>query len=209
MAYEDFTTYTEVDPGTKITVATNKVSWVGLMDLSVSYVYKDYGANYFTGNFEHLFTPHITGSTANGYVMMYTIGAQYGDYGSLTDALSFYHYAPAGTFSWRIRDFGTTNSDSYNSVVDNDYYVTVDRISTTFRARIYSDSARTTLLDTLSITGSSNAFRYLQAVASENGGGGADNTTGYTENLDLQIADPFYPNDFTGKRLLLSAPTKK
>ena len=47
MALEDFTTYTEVDPGNDIAVTSNKVHWTLLSRASDSRVAKDFGVNHF------------------------------------------------------------------------------------------------------------------------------------------------------------------
>ena len=55
MAYEDFTTYTEVDVGGIVTVAENKVSWNDMTDLEAWLLYKDMTADHFNGDFTHEF----------------------------------------------------------------------------------------------------------------------------------------------------------
>ena len=50
MAVEDFTTYTEVDPNSRITVSSTKVTWASVQRDEDAYVYKDKGVNYFDEN---------------------------------------------------------------------------------------------------------------------------------------------------------------
>ena len=47
MAYEDFTTFTEVDPNSHISTTATRVTYAGLARNEVAYLYKDYGAGYF------------------------------------------------------------------------------------------------------------------------------------------------------------------
>src|SRR3990172_12759017 len=55
MAYEDFTTYTEVDPNNRFSVATNVITITELTRTEDAYIYKDQSAGHFSGDFEHLF----------------------------------------------------------------------------------------------------------------------------------------------------------
>ena len=79
------------------------------------------------------------------------------------------------------------STDVYNISISTVYYIILDRIGTTFRARIYSDIARTTLLDTLTIEVAATAYRYFY-VTSNKVGLSSDYFTGYTENVDIVSA---------------------
>jgi len=52
---EDFTTYTEADPGDDLTVTATKVTAVNVLDDTDSWVYDDKGVDHFDGDFEFLF----------------------------------------------------------------------------------------------------------------------------------------------------------
>ena len=60
--YEDFTTYTEVDAGGHITVATNKLTGV-VPETAESYVYKDFTADYFDSDYEIQWKMNVAASS--------------------------------------------------------------------------------------------------------------------------------------------------
>ena len=63
-AYEDFTSYTEVDPESNFTVTSNKLDIVDMHTEHVAaYLYKDFTAKYFTKDFEIQFEFVITDAT--------------------------------------------------------------------------------------------------------------------------------------------------
>lgn len=68
------------------------------------------------------------------------------------------------------------------------YYLRIQRISTTGTVKVYSDSARTNLLDTLSVTVETNTYRYINVCSGYDQGGTTQlgTASGYSENLDLQ-----------------------
>jgi hypothetical protein len=88
-----------------------------------------------------------------------------------------------GTYRFRVTDV-TDLGGSDQTVISagTTYYLVVTRSSTTCTVQIYSDAARTNLLDTLSITCATTAFRYLYVTSSRNVGG-ANNCTGFSENI--------------------------
>jgi len=141
-AYEDFTTYTEVDEDNDITVYTNEIDVDTMRRDAVSYVHKDFGASHF-GDFEIQF--EATCSAASG------IGAS-------------------------VNFFGLTNSSfTHEDAVQNNegilvhsstFYFTLTRSGSTVNLKIYSDAARTNLLDILTVS-DSTAYRYLSAVMSK------------------------------------------
>ena len=86
-----------------------------------------------------------------------------------------------------IRDFDGNIEDQYNSPSTGTvYYIEMERAGTTITAKFYSDANFTTLTDSLSITASSVAYRYLGFGSGEFAAGTGQ--TGYIENLE--ILDP-------------------
>ena len=55
MAIEDFSTYTETDPNSKIAVTSSKIDVSAIDRGDNAYVYDDKGSNFFDGDFEFLF----------------------------------------------------------------------------------------------------------------------------------------------------------
>lgn len=195
-AYEDFTTYTEVDPNSRITKNSTQVSFTAIPQNEDSYVYKDFGANYFDGDFTHSFDFKM--SAGNGYFpMAYALTNTIDDvYGtawtsgqpiigirqSVNNGHIYFHQNTGGY------DCGVKSTNT-------DYFVKIVRIESQNKiyAGIYSTSAlRNTGNGTdadvcnayLSLS-SSLDFRYLMVSQSYNNGDGWTGT-GFTRYLDLE-----------------------
>lgn len=198
MAIEDFTTFTEVDPNSKITVTASRVTWAALHRDEDAYVYKDKTAGYFAGNFEHQFTLRITGMTNQGIAINGVWALT-----NLLDDLTGIEVASGDYLVLQIADktrqinFAEFNGGTYYACSayvlsdDTSYYLTIKRDETvgTYGALycyIYSDVTRATLLDTLSLSLHDKIdFRYIHAVISRDANDNTTNTSGYTEALEL------------------------
>lgn len=185
---EDFTAFTEVDSAGDIAVTASKVSWDTMRNDAHSYVYKDYGVDHF-GDFEHLLTINTSSvSGADGEAHFWSMANQ-----AAQTFMDLYYVGGFCLFhnEWgdylELAKFNPWAEQHWAITVPYTYYVTIARSGTTLSCKIYSDASRTTLLATLSVTVPATAFRYL-AVGCSLGGSGADNVTGYSENLDLQEA---------------------
>lgn len=187
-AVEDFTTYTETDPEGKVTVTSTKISFANPETRFNTYnVYADKTAGHF-GNFDHLITVFVSSHTTNAYNGFWAVGNNVGDAKTLQDNTSgaaFYDYAPDVTLY--VEDFSNAAYfDGYAFTLSTVYYCRIERVSTTLTVKIYSDSGRTTLLDTLTTTCASTTYRYVYGFLGYNSGSGGGFATGYSENLDLQ-----------------------
>jgi hypothetical protein len=70
----DFTTFTEVDPDSKITKTADKITWSNLKSRGdPAYVYKDMGENFFDGDFEHRFQFYFSRLDSYGYMDLWRI----------------------------------------------------------------------------------------------------------------------------------------
>lgn len=193
MAYVDFTTGTENDPSSKITVTSTKVDWAALPTADAANVYKDYTADHFGGNYEHLWENYLNSSTTNGD------GAVNWGLTNLTD-LKFgsaddYHavlVSDEGSFWCFLREHSGSVYQDYDTGLSYGtlYYMKTKRdeaVGTygTLYNYVYSDSGRTTLVASQTITLHENAnFRYLYGLAAKGSAGGT--LTGYTQNFDIQ-----------------------
>lgn len=189
--YEIFTTFTEVDSASDITVTASKVSWDTMTCTATSYVYKDYGAAHF-GDFEQLLTINCSSADISGWVIFWNMANQAAQtYDDMANAgsgftLTLHDNDDNGVYHLRIRDGANPDYLTQHTVtIPFTYYVTISRAGTTWTCDVYSDAARTTLAFTLTRTGATTAFRYL-AVACSKSITGTATTTGYSENLDLQ-----------------------
>lgn len=182
-AYEDFTTYTEVDPNTHITVAANELDLADLARNEDAYVYDDKGAGHF-GDFEHLVDIQILSTSGAG-----SLSAPWGVSNNINDVLAWatglYIRLNGGTGEIRLVEVNGGSFDTYAGARDTWYYLTIERSDTTLTCKIYSDASRTILVDTLSVTCLTTTYRYVYGCASYNSGH-ANAYDGDVDQLDLQ-----------------------
>jgi len=196
--------WTEEDPNTRITVTGTKVSWAGLTQNEDAYVYYDYGADYFDGDFRHEFELlHVTGD-GDGLIITWGMANLVDDFNGIRDGsgdyLSVYMVDKGATSELRIMevDGGADHYSGANTVITSDivYYCTIVRDESvgthgTLYLYIYSDSARTILVgkQECALHSSKKDFRYLYSVVTYNTTGGIDNS-GFLQNLTIST-DPF------------------
>jgi len=201
---EDFTSYTEVDTGGFLSQTADRSSWTGMHLASDAYLYDDKGVNHFNGDFEHLVTAMTNMTGDNCQVGFWMLANDLGNWYTLEDGAK----NALGIFFSRYVSYSIGFGITLGELDDGDgyvdrwtggtsgtvYYVTIKRdedVGTygTIYVYVYSDSDRTTLLDTLSLGLNSNKkdYRYIYGAMS-NDWMGADNgqMTGYAEYLDLQ-----------------------
>lgn len=187
MAYEDFTTYTETDTGSKVTVTASKITYTAVTSAEVV---KDFGAGHFDGDFEHLMTIQMGGSSAYGNVVWYLLDIAYPIEYSRHVALVWGGYSPGGRIA--ISEYGPYDDVMAAQSLPKTYYPKFKRVESvgtygTLYGYIYSDAARTSLDDTLSLAlHSKEDLRVLSAFLANTG---AITYTGYIENLDLQESE--------------------
>lgn len=205
MANEDFTTYTEEDPLTKITITSSKVSWVSLDRNDVSYVYKDAGVNHFDGDFTHQFeTMEITGTENGAFLYPYAVHNNVGDFNNtVVDGigLGLAYLSSTPRIYFYLFENGSFNSDmSVTLLLDTLYYITVIRdddggANSTGQYTVYirTGSHEGTLIDTLvedCSAGEQNDLRYIYSIATSGVGSGVPAGDGYSQNLDLNESVP-------------------
>jgi hypothetical protein len=188
---EDLTGYSETDSGSDITVTSTQISFDTMQRVANSWVSKDFGAGFF-GDFEFDFEAEVTASSgADAYAGIFNIGNTDGTVQDMITAGAGHvveAYYDGADFTVNLYDIGTTNSDSMvlsTTSVMPQYYFTINRTSTTLTLYIYSDSGRTSLVDTLTVTCQSTTWRYLIPLASRDSAG-TTTITGYVKNLQYQ-----------------------
>jgi hypothetical protein len=180
---EDFTTYTEVDPDSDLTVSATKIeasSVSGSVDASV---YKDFGAGNLTDLHHEFRCKLATGSGPVACIVWAISNVAAGSYSEVSlngEIISILvkggkfnigiEAPPLGGASW--------NPEGY---LDTDLYITVVRKSTTTTVYIYSDSARKVLVHSMSVTTDGAAYRYLNAFGSAE--------TGAPGSATLEVGD--------------------
>jgi hypothetical protein len=196
MAQEDFTTYTETDPGADITITAAKIDMVTMGDTVVSNVYKDYGASFFNAmdvDYE-IFIGSASTDNAQfgpGFINTATPATETRATLASTDL-----WCPIYTFGGNQRLYlvrgAFTATDVYEgSGEDTLWYNTLTRAADndTCTLALYSDSGRTTLVDTLSVSGyvTTTKWQYAYGMIQHAGSDGANNT-GYVQNMNFNLS---------------------
>ena len=210
MAVEDFTTYTEVDASNYFTVTSTKVTVTNILRSATGHwVFADKTAGHF-GDFEHLITFNITAADLSSNVGSYGINNGMNDgepdwvaqNPNINISPSRSSSTGGGIIRFIMRCCEGQTMDRYDANAATPYYCTVKRAGTAGTCKIYSDGARTNLLDTLSLVTSTTTMRYIHVACSTNDTAGGNIST-YSENLDLQETPPpppsgsdFIPNYF-------------
>jgi hypothetical protein len=199
----DFTDYTEVDASSKITVTADIVS--GILPRNVdAYLYKDFGIDAIESTFRIDFTiqaPDLSGALANttsgglgGYlVLTNTLDDLSGQWIAGDDSIILSGYYDGDSYNLTFRevaagtgtvdvsiDLPPSNLDTATPVY---YYITILGNGADLTCTIYSDEARTTVVDTLSVTRTGAVkFRYLMPICSLNS---SSAQTFYTHTQEL------------------------
>jgi len=197
MAVENFTTYTEVDPNSHLTVTSTKVTFTNISRNEDCYLYSDKGTGHFDGNFEHLLTINTTAESN------YSTNSYWGLFNSIDDAnnagdglylIVRYNSGLGEPRALRIYEKESSTAyytSAFEYSLSTDYYLKIKRDESvgtygTLYCYIYSDSDRTTLVSTLTLTlHSKQDLRYVYAAQSQYDGSSMARS-GYIENLDLQ-----------------------
>ena len=201
MAVEDYTDYTEVDTGDdRITfTGTNHINHRAERD-EKTYLYDDKGAAHF-GDFEHEFDAECDYEDTYCVSVVWMLANAIGDKQALTTAdeelLYVNFYKPSYQLHLNFRSFDGTDVeyDTYVALANTRYYFEVERSGTTGLLRIYSDSARTTLITTSTVTMVNTTFRYVYACASNNTSYSGGDCDSIIENLDLMEIEKYAPSD--------------
>lgn len=213
MAVEDFTTWTEVDSTSVLTVTSSQVSIDGLTGQALSTgVYVDKGADYWTGNFVTRVGPvNASASSDLGKFVVFSIarGAPYladirsgvgirwdrYGFGTTSRLYLYYNNTTNATLTHDASDFYEGTAVGMNT----SYYVELERSGTTVTAKIYSD-AYSTLVDTLSISVTADSYSHAYVAGAYNNGSGTT-TTATIQNVDLSPGGSIVPQAMATYRM--------
>jgi hypothetical protein len=189
MALENYTTYTETDPGGNITVAANTITLAATAGSTANYVSKDAGAGHF-GQFEHLVEFNAATMGTDGEFQMWGITDSPGAQTGLISGAYCSSGVGTAISIYLVQIGGGAGFDSFDTATKaTAYYLKIKRTAAAINCFIYSDSGRTTLVDTLTITFDATTFRYIMAASDFNGA-----FTATVSSLDLQeVASTFPP----------------
>ena len=205
MATEVFTNYTEVDANNKLTVTSSRATGANVGRDEEVYLYKDFGPNYFNNlyvTFElyvastsvYAIDPNIAAVGGMGFANVVDDVSGF----SATDINVMIGTEPINAFKlWLVRGPGAA-SDVYIGAADTIYYCLLERAvdSDTVTLKIYSDAARTTLLDTLTISGVgvTTQWRYCYGFVNWDGGYAGTEFDGYVQNLNIVLPNIYLMN---------------
>ncbi len=196
MAVEILTSYTKVDDNSRLTVTTTKATGVDVGRDEDVYLYKDQGANRFNDLFISVkllisaTSVHTASAAFGGMAISNTVGSVV-DFVA-TDIYVAVDYEGAGNLFKVFLGLGAgVESDNYIGLANTPYYCLLERAenSDTATLKIYSEASRTTLLDTLTVTGvgTSTKWRYSYGFVNWNSGGADVMFDGYVQDLNLSL----------------------
>ena len=207
-AYENFTTYTEVDEDGDITITSSKIDWVTMRRDAETYVWKDFSGDYF-GDFELKFMVNITdleagdatGASIAGIMVLTNSTARVMD--DLVGAdwftlLLVQEAAVDDVFRLRVSQrFGGVNvfvsPYGLSFPVNDALYITFNRSGQDCGMYIFDSYARTNLLQEYEDVGEGKTYRYFMPLSNYGRDvDPADHHTGYLENLDFGSAGYVY-----------------
>ncbi|HUX15209.1 MAG TPA: hypothetical protein VMW52_01985 [Phycisphaerae bacterium] len=197
MAYEDLQNdYTEVDIGADRVVLSTVTATVSNIDRDEEvYVYKDFGAAHFDV-YEHLSEVEFTGNNGQfAYGAANVIGGELDDFYNNTDASGWVMKYDGANYSieiWHMESGNLREFDQYTPAAqDTPYYVKYTRLENgDCGGRVYSDAARTNLLDTLTMNDDGDARRYSFGMSGMDKPASGDAISYLVTNIDLQEAPP-------------------
>lgn len=190
MAIEDFTTYTEVDPNSHITIdsAAKITQWLDRNE--DAYLYKDKGVDHFPGDFEILFEhrSYLNGGDANKLTNIMGLSNQVDDmsgwaaHGLVIECddweghpLCYLLIVGVGYSAGAVLNYNTL------------YYCKLKRVGNVVTVYWYSDAARTIQVASATKTDAAKiSARYLYACVSRNQAVTRPATEQYIQNVDCQ-----------------------
>ncbi|MDP2728989.1 MAG: hypothetical protein Q8O55_00675 [Dehalococcoidales bacterium] len=200
MPNENFLTYIESDPNSRLTVTADRVTFTALpRNEGAPIIYKDMGVAYFNADYEIRFTINIssqdTGNVLPVLVLTNYLGSMGGLIADLDDAIFVLVENPSGADPRRIDiaevvNGSVTTSDHFAQTFGTTYYCKLVRDESVgtygwMYLYFYSDGARTNLVATVSLAlNSKEDFRYIWAVGNYNTGS-TQAISGYIEKVLL------------------------
>jgi hypothetical protein len=175
---EDFTTWTESDPGSNREVTSSQVVGTAIPYDDPGYVMKTLSE--VIGDFQHDFDVYVDGYAGTAPIIrLWKVFESGGSYAELYTA---YQYGLVGII---LRASGGSSAHAID--LDTWYYCRAERTGDTVTCKVYSDSGRTNLLFTLSTT--DDGFEYEEVyILSNMQGNEGDTFTVTVANMDLHIS---------------------
>ncbi|MCH7662563.1 MAG: hypothetical protein IH859_01670 [Chloroflexi bacterium] len=213
MAIEDFTTYTEVDTSSRLTVTASKITGVNVDRDITAYVYDDKGVDNFNGlNIEFEIQVESASQAASWGGCGLTVSVVDSNVNWLnTDVFVRLRETSGSVFTLSLLRGDFDAEDNFTAASGTTYYCILLRTagSDTITLEIYSDSSRTTLLDTLSVSGygTGTKYRYLYGFANHDNGTSARDWDGFVQNMEVFAAGFVVSPPALAIAAVLSTPT--
>ena len=192
---ENFLSYTEADPNSQITVAADRVTWTSLsIDTQDKGLRKDFGVGAFPGDFTLEWTykqdTHGNAPANPHYGMLALTAVNGGEYwiDVSWNKIGVGLVGDGETVVYLKEVYGGTgyDSSSYSLATTAPYYMRLTRVGTALTLTVYSDSARTNLLATLSLTlHAAVSYRSVWALQGEHASLTSSARSAYIEDLEL------------------------
>ena len=199
----DLSAYTEVDPNNRLAETATRITFTGITIDETAYVYKDYTANYFAGDFTHYVDFRVDATpTTDFQCAVWLMSNDLNDYANLDVGnkshlrVTYYKWdVDSGRLYLTERDTSTPYSDYYYGIIpDTTYYLKIVRdeaVGTygTIYCYIYPTVADriadTNRIDRLEIAlhTSKKNYQYLMGFCSEDENALGRTGSGYVENL--------------------------
>lgn len=194
--YEDFTKYEEYDPYNHIEIVNATYIYANVGIAEDSYVYRDMNQTDFFTNFTHQVSARAESHYGNCEVAVWLVSETVNDvrYARIEGYAQLY-----AMIHWHV-DFGSTYrlilyetydyvryQLDYCEIVENvTYYLTTTKLGTYAECKVYNDSAKTSLVDTLNGTlQADHSFRYVYGICTQDDVTGGRNIEVHIMNLDL------------------------
>jgi len=190
MAYEDLSTFVEVDDWRNdIVLSSTTCTHSTMARDSIAYAYRSYGAGYFTDFIvEWEGGPFDSSGYGGAFIGWMCLTNNPATQLALTNGVWVRFYGGWPTRCVYLFDAAMGTSDSYtedkSTFDDKTLYYRLTRSGTTAQLFLFSDAARTILLDTLTVTCSATAFEYLMPGLGY-GGTGSQLASSRTKNVRI------------------------
>lgn len=197
MATENFSTeYAETDPNGRITRTASTVTVSDMRRNEDAHVVRDKGVGHFAGDFTHTLKTRLTAwGPVNGIGFLWALANSIDDGNNATDRLGVFWFKPNLGGVARIGIINKAGTQDLGDLTDTptDFWLEVERDESvgthgTAYCRIYSDAARTMLVDEISVSlTAKDDLRYVYGCASWNSG--SNQSISFTvSDLDLNEA---------------------
>jgi len=169
LEHEDLSAYTKVDETGYLTIASTKVTVASMIREAVAYLYKDFGAAYFSDfeiQFEYRVSSDHNDNQASCVLLFVT--NDLGTYYNTSDGSAVTAGLEAGEkYPLEVGDRAVAFSH-YDFDFDTVYYGTFIRVGAVNSYKLYSDEARTVLVKEVERTDGTTGttYRYLKVATS-------------------------------------------